>query len=117
DSWRFPLPEPTAAERSRAVVDGMAAANARGVVCIHDFQRSGARAVCERLDAARRLRLRVVMSFPLDMLAAARDLELRAGFGSRMLAVGPCKGFMDGTLGAPPARMAGGAGRPPAPPA
>jgi len=110
DSWRFPLPEPTAAERSRAVVDGMAAANARGVVCVHDFQRSGGRDVWQRLDADRRLRLRVVMSFPLDMLAAARDLELRAGFGSRMLAVGPCKGFMDGTLGSRTAWMLDGSG-------
>ncbi len=110
DSWRFPLPKPTAAERSRAVVDGMAAANARGVVCVHDFQRSGGRDVWQRLDADRRLRLRVVMSFPLDMLAAARDLELRAGFGSRMLAVGPCKAFMDGTLGSRTAWMLDGSG-------
>ena len=88
----------------------MAAANARGVVCVHDFQRSGGRAVWQRLDADRRLRLRVVMSFPLDMLPAARDLELRAGFGSRMLAVGPCKAFMDGTLGSRTAWMLDGSG-------
>src|SRR6478735_2653625 len=95
---------------SCAVVDGMAAANARGVVCVHDFQRSGGRDVWQRLDADRRLRLRVVMSFPLDMLPAARDLELRAGFGSRMLAIGPCKAFMDGTLGSRTAWMLDGSG-------
>jgi predicted amidohydrolase YtcJ len=110
DAWRFPLPEPTLAERTRAVRDGMIAANAEGVVCVHDFQRSGGREVWQRLDADRRLRLRVAMSFPLDALDAAAALELRGGFGSEMLRVGPCKAFMDGTLGSETAWMLDGSG-------
>jgi predicted amidohydrolase YtcJ len=110
DAWRFPLPEPTRAEKTRAVADGMLAANTRGVVCIHDKQARGGREVWQRLDADRRLRLRVAMSIPLDDLPAARSLELRTGFGGRMLRVGPVKAFMDGTLGSATAWMLDGSG-------
>ena len=75
DAWRFPLPEETAAERARAVQAGMLEANARGVVCVHDFQRARGRDVWQRFDGDRRLRLRVAMSLPLD--------ELGCGAGAR----------------------------------
>ena len=110
DAWRFPLPEPTWAERVKAVTAGMLEANARGVVCVHDMQARGGREIWQHLDADRRLRLRVAMSIPLDDLAGARALELRTGFGSRMLRVGPVKAFMDGTLGSQTAWMLDGSG-------
>jgi predicted amidohydrolase YtcJ len=110
EAWRFPLPDTTAAERSRAVREGMVAANARGVVCVHDFQARGGREIWQRLDADRRLRLRVAMSIPLDDLGAARLLELRSGFGSELLRIGPVKAFMDGTLGSATAWMLDGSG-------
>ena len=81
---RFPLPDPEPLERSRAVRAGMAAANARGVVAVHDFQRAGGRGLWQRLDADRRLHLRVHMAVPVERLGAAAALELRAGFGSEL---------------------------------
>jgi hypothetical protein len=88
----------------------MAEANRNGVVGVHDFQARGGRGVWQRLDADRRLTLRVEASFPLDMLDAALDLELRTGFGSTLLRVGPAKAFMDGTLGSRTAWMLDGSG-------
>jgi predicted amidohydrolase YtcJ len=110
DAWRFPLPEPTPLECSQALRDGMAAANARGVIGVHDFQARGGRGLWQRFDADRRLTLRVAMSIPLDALPAASAIELRGGFGSELLSVGPVKAFMDGTLGSGTAWMLDGSG-------
>ena len=85
DAFAFPLPDPEPLERSRAVRAGMAAANARGVVAVHDFQRAGGRGLWQRLDADRRLHLRVHMAVPVERLGAATALELRAGFGSELV--------------------------------
>ncbi len=89
---------------------GVAEANARGVVGVHDFQRPGGRGLWQRLDADRRLHLRVHMSVPVGMLAAATALELRSGFGSDLVRVGPVKVFMDGALGSGTAWMLDGSG-------
>ena len=110
DAWRFPLPPASALERSRALRDGMAEANARGVIGVHDFQARGGRELWQRYDADRRLTLRVAMSIPLPALEAALALELRTGFGSDLLRVGPVKAFMDGTLGSRTAWMLDGSG-------
>ncbi len=110
EAWRFPLPVPDAAERLRRVRAGVRAANARGVVAVHDLQRDGGRDAWQRLHADRRLTLRVLMSVPLEQLGAARALELRGGFGDDLLRVGPVKGFMDGTLGSGTAWMLDGSG-------
>ncbi len=99
EAFAFPLPDPEPLERSRAVRAGMAACNARGVVGVHDFQRAGGRGLWQRLDADRRLHLRVHMAVPVERLGAATALELRTGFGSELVRVGPVKVFMDGTLG------------------
>ena len=89
----------------------MAEANARGVVAVHDFQRAGGRGLWQRLDADRRLHLRVHMAVPVERLGAATALELRAGFGSELLRVGPVKVFMDGALGLRDGMDAGRLGR------
>jgi predicted amidohydrolase YtcJ len=110
DAFAFPLPDPEPLERSRAVRAGMAEANARGVVAVHDFQRAGGRRLWQRLDADRRLHLRVHMVVPVERLGAATALELRAGFGSELVRVGPVKVFMDGALGSGTAWMLDGSG-------
>jgi predicted amidohydrolase YtcJ len=110
DAWNFPLPERTPLEQSRAVRSAMATANARGVVAVHDYQRDRGRGLWQRLDADRRLTLRVHMSLPADQLGAAESMELRTGFGSDLLRVGPVKAFMDGTLGSSTAWMLDGSG-------
>jgi predicted amidohydrolase YtcJ len=110
DAWDFPLPARTPLEQSRAVRAAMAEANARGVVAVHDYQRYGGRGLWQRLDADRRLTLRIHMSFPAERLDAAEAVELRSGFGSDLLRVGPVKAFMDGTLGSSTAWMLDGSG-------
>jgi predicted amidohydrolase YtcJ len=110
DAWDFPLPERTPLEQSRAVRSAMAAANARGVVAVHDYQRGRGRGLWQRLDADRRLTLRVHMSYPAEQIGAAQATELRTGFGSEVLRVGPVKAFMDGTLGSSTAWMLDGSG-------
>jgi predicted amidohydrolase YtcJ len=110
EAFTFPVPPPDPLECSRAVRAGIAEANARGVVCVHDFQRPGGRGLWQRLDADRRLKLRVHMSVPVEMLAAATALELRTGFGSQLVRVGPVKLFMDGALGSGTAWMLDGSG-------
>ena len=110
DAWDFPLPERTPLEQSRAVRAAMAAANARGVVAVHDYQRDRGRGLWQRLDADRRLTLRVHMSYPAEQIGAAQATELRTGFGSDVLRVGPVKAFMDGTLGSSTAWMLDGSG-------
>ena len=109
-AWRFPLPQPSALERSQALRDGMKEANARGVIGVHDFQAHGGRDLWQRYDADRRLTLRVAMSVPLDDLAAARAVEIRSGFGGELLRFGPVKAFLDGTLGSRTAWMLDGSG-------
>jgi predicted amidohydrolase YtcJ len=110
EAFEFPLPPPEPLEISRAVRAGIAEANAHGVVAVHDFQRPGGRGLWQRLDADRRLHLRVHMSIPVAMLGAAAALELRAGFGSELVRVGPVKAFMDGALGSGTAWMLDGSG-------
>ncbi|HEY3764765.1 MAG TPA: amidohydrolase [Gaiellales bacterium] len=110
EAFAFPLPAPEPLEISQAVRAGIAAAQARGVVAVHDFQRPGGRGLWQRLDADRRLHLRVHMTVPVEMLGAATALELRTGFGSEHVRVGPVKVFMDGALGSGTAWMLDGSG-------
>ena len=110
EAWDFPLPERPPLEQSRAVRSAMAAANARGVVSVHDYQRDRGRGLWQRLDAERRLTLRVHMSYPAEHIGAVAATELRTGFGSDLLRVGPVKAFMDGTLGSSTAWMLDGSG-------
>ena len=110
DAWDFPLPERTALEQSQALRAAMAAANERGVVAVHDYQRDRGRGLWQRMDGDRRLTLRVHMSYPAEQIGAAQATELRTGFGSDLLRVGPVKAFMDGTLGSSTAWMLDGSG-------
>ena len=110
EAWAFPLPEPIQGTAARALREAMAEANARGVVAVHDLEATGGRGPWQRLDADRRLTLRVHMSVPVEALGSARALELRSGFGSPLLRVGPVKAFMDGTMGSRTAWMLDGSG-------
>ncbi len=110
EAWRFPLPDPTPLEASIAVREAMREANRNGVIGVQDMQARGGRGLWQRLDADRRLTLRVHMSIPLDDLPAVRSLELRSGFGSDLVRIGPVKAFMDGTLGSGTAWMLDGSG-------
>jgi predicted amidohydrolase YtcJ len=110
EAWAFPIPDPPALVVSRALRDAVHDANAHGVVAVHDLEAAGGRGPWQQLDADRRLTLRVHMAVPVEQLASARTLELRSGFGSDLVRVGPVKVFMDGTLGSRTAWMLDGSG-------
>ena len=59
DAGASRVPPATSLERSQALREGMAEANARGVIGVHDFQAHGGRELWQRYDADRRLTLRV----------------------------------------------------------
>ena len=104
-AWDTPLPEPTRAERQRAISEGQRAAHALGLTGIHDFERRGGRRTWQELDADDRVSLRVVSSLPAEHLDAVDAVEAIAGFGSDHVRTGPVKAFMDGTVGARTAHM------------
>ena len=104
-AWAVSLPEETPAAMLDAVAAGQRLAHARGVTAVHDFERRGGLAIWQQLDADRRLTLRVLASRPAATLDAVLAAELRSGFGSERLRIGPIKAFMDGTLGSRTARM------------
>lgn len=110
EAWAFPLPQPSPALAARALREAIQDANARGVVAVHDLEAVGGRGPWQRLDADGRLTLRVHMGVPVEAIGAARAIELRSGFGSRHLRVGPVKAFMDGTMGSQTAWMLDGSG-------
>ena len=104
-AWDVPLPEPTRAERQRAVSEGQRAAHAAGLTGIHDFERRGGRRTWQELDGDDRATLRVVSAIPAEHVDAVDAVEVVGGFGSDHVRIGPVKAFMDGTLGARTAHM------------
>ena len=92
-------------ELDAAVAHGLGVAHARGVDGIHDFQREHGLAAWQRLNADRRLSLRVWASLPAERLDEIIALGLRSGLGDEWLRIGPVKAFADGTLGSRTAWM------------
>jgi predicted amidohydrolase YtcJ len=99
------IPLPPEAERDELVRAAMREAHRRGVTGVHDYQRDGGLGCWQRLNAERRLTLRVWASLPASRLDEALDLELRTGLGDDWLRIGPVKAFADGTLGSRTASM------------
>ena len=99
------IPMPGEATLDAALEQGLRAAHARGVTGIHDFQREHGLAAWQRLNAERRLTLRVWASLPAERLAEIVALGLRSGLGDDWLRIGPVKAFADGTLGSRTAWM------------
>ncbi len=104
-AWETPLPEPTRAERQRAVSLGQQEAHRLGLTGIHDFERRLGRRTWQELDAQERVTLRVSTSLPAEHLDAVDELELVSGFGSDHVRIGAVKTFLDGTVGARTAHM------------
>ena len=57
------------------------------------------------LHTAKKLKLRVTKSIPIESLQEAVDLGLRTGFGDDFLRIGSVKAFADGALGPRTAAM------------
>jgi predicted amidohydrolase YtcJ len=99
------IPAATAAETERAASLAMAEMHRLGVTAVHVPEGPAAFSAFQRLEAAGRLDLRVCMMLSRESLTAAIATGLRTGFGSRRLAVGPVKIFVDGSLGSETAAM------------
>ena len=112
-AWRFKDRYLTLAddEYVEAMRLGLRVATSRGVTAVHDKDGwLGALRLWRRLEESGNLTLRVWQSIPADLVEHARELGLRSGFGSPLLALGYLKVFMDGTLGSQTAWMLDGSG-------
>ena len=94
------IPEPDAAEISRALSAAMHYANANGVTSVQDMSASPAilRAY-QQLLADGQLSVRVYGLQPLSQWERLASPGIRAWFGNDMLRIGGLKGFADGSLG------------------
>ncbi|PZS02258.1 MAG: amidohydrolase [Pseudonocardiales bacterium] len=96
------LPQPSAADADRSVLAAMAAAAARGVTGVVDFEYDDNVAAWARRAGSVALPVRVEASIPAPLLDAAIGRGLRAGSDIDCTAgravVGPVKAFGDGSL-------------------
>ncbi|HET7425317.1 MAG TPA: amidohydrolase [Gemmatimonadales bacterium] len=99
------LPRPPADRLDQALLEAQAEAHRLGVTGIHDVEDDAARAAFGRLDAAGRLRLRVLFHAPVASLPALVRAGERSGTGSEWLVLGGVKMFLDGSLGSRTAWM------------
>ena len=99
------LPRPPADRMDQALLDAQAEAHRLGVTGIHDVEDDAARAAFGRLDAAGRLRLRVLFHTPVGSLPTLVRAGDRSGTGSEWLVQGGVKMFLDGSLGSRTAWM------------
>jgi predicted amidohydrolase YtcJ len=99
------LPEPTDDVATDAVLDAQAEAHRLGVTGIHDVEADQALRVFRVLEAAGRLRLRVLFQPPVAALPSLLRAGVRSGLGSRWLCYGGVKLFLDGSLGSQTAWM------------
>lgn len=99
------LPEPSLDEVTKAIEAATARAHEVGLVGVHTMEGSLAFQGFQKLRAAGKLRLRVLMQIPEDNLDAAVQIGLRSGFGDPWLRVGGLKVFSDGALGSHTASM------------
>jgi predicted amidohydrolase YtcJ len=99
------LPEPPDLVLDEAVGEAQAEAHRLGVTGIHNVE--GARALdsFRRLEANRRLRLRVLFHPPVESLPNLVARGIRSGTGSEWLTIGGVKMFLDGSLGSRTAWM------------
>ncbi len=95
------------AQRLAAVLHELAAL---GLCCVHTMDPPETLFALQRLRAAGRLPIRVVVNLPAASLPAARQLGIRSGWGDARLRVWGVKAFLDGSLGSQTAEMLDGTG-------
>ena len=74
-------------------------AHSLGITGAHDFDRTDIWSAAQELDARARFPFRLLLSVAASKLDSAGALELKSGWGSDRLRIGPVKFFADGTLG------------------
>lgn len=78
---------------------------ARGITCVHDFDRLDAFAALQSLERDHALQLRVLKYLPLEAMDDIIAAGFHVGFGSQHLTFGGIKLFADGALGTQTAAM------------
>lgn len=99
------LPQPTVDQVADAIESAQPILFQMGLTGAHDFDYRPCFMALQKLDAEKRLKLRITKSIPLELLDHAHGLGLRSGFGSDHLRIGMVKVFMDGALGPRTAAM------------
>jgi hypothetical protein len=99
------LPVPSGRVLEDAIRDAQAEAHRLGVTGIHEVESMAVLEAFGRLDAAGRLRLRVLFHPPVAALPGLITRGIRSGQGSEWLALGGVKMFLDGSLGSRTAWM------------
>ncbi|OLD41657.1 MAG: hypothetical protein AUI83_20570, partial [Armatimonadetes bacterium 13_1_40CM_3_65_7] len=112
-AWHFleRYVQPPDEDALAAMREAVRVANARGVTAVHDKDGGrGALHLWQKLDADGSLTLRVWQSLPHEKVDELAAVDIRSGFGNRLLRLGYLKVFMDGTLGSQTALMLDGSG-------
>jgi len=99
DLIRAVIPEPSSAQKKRAVEAALRAAAARGLTSVHDVAGEESLGACRDLLREGRLTVRVRFYLPIAMIDRLADVDVRAEGGSGFLRFGGLKGFVDGSLG------------------
>lgn len=102
------LPQPDAAERYDAAVEGQREAWRRGITAIGNLDNFAGTIPLDSFERMRdrgELGIRVAMGLPYSRLDEAIGLGLRTGFGDEWLRIGQLKIFTDGALGSQTAAM------------
>ncbi len=99
------IPQPTIDEIGQQLVKAQALLWQSGLTGVHDFDGPRCFEALQILQAAGRLKLRVVKNLPVDELDNAIAIGLRSGFGNDFLRIGSIKCFSDGALGPRTAAM------------
>jgi len=104
------LPRPARDEYQRLLTDVLDDLAKLGLCTVHTMDPAETLFSLQRLRAADRLPLRVVVNLPLANLDAARQLGVRSGWGDSRLRIWGIKAFLDGSLGSRTAEMLDGRG-------
>lgn len=105
DWWYQGKPQPTDAERRRAVLKGQAALHRVGVTAVHSVEAPESFRVVESLEHTGELRLRVLHHMPQRYIDSLIECGVVSGFGGEWVRVGGIKYFTDGALGSRTAWM------------
>lgn len=93
------IPEPTEAQRERAIVAALGEAGRYGLTGIHDISSPADLRVYQKLLRQGRLTARIYSILPIAQWESLAKAGIRAGLGNDFLKIGALKAFADGSLG------------------
>jgi predicted amidohydrolase YtcJ len=99
------IPEPSQETTISSLMEAIKIAHAHGLTSLHVPEDRNAFLAFQTLHSRGKLRIRIFMLLPKEMLAAAIECGLQTGFGNDKLRIGGLKLFIDGALGSQTAAM------------